>query len=278
MPAVRQRGMSSAPSISGLVQDSSAWASDGTWPAARRVRRVGRGTSWAGQWRRSSARRSPAGRSRRGSGVSPSSSAISVPNVGRPVMKARVPSIGSSTQRSRACGRSRPNSSPRMPCSGKRSASTARIACSALRSAIVTGERSDLGRRRSRRGRMAGPPRRRRRQRPRRQRSGNRCRRIGRDAVRVISPVPPQPGSAVRRLPADVGAGGVPAGAGSIWRLGAGGAPGGCGPGRPAAVHWPAGAAAGAAAGWLLRRRQRRRVGRQGAQIGDHVRPLLAHW
>ena len=65
-----------------------------------------------------------------------------MPNVGRPVMKARVPSIGSSTQRSRESGRSSPNSSPSTPCSGKRSARTARIACSALRSAMVTGERS----------------------------------------------------------------------------------------------------------------------------------------
>ena len=37
-------------------------------------------------------------------GVSPSSSATSVPKIGRPVMKARVPSIGSSTQRNRASG------------------------------------------------------------------------------------------------------------------------------------------------------------------------------
>ena len=52
--------------------------------------------------------------------MAPSSRAISVPNCGRPVMKARVPSTGSSTQRKRAPGRSRPNSSPNMPCSGKR--------------------------------------------------------------------------------------------------------------------------------------------------------------
>jgi hypothetical protein len=45
-------------------------------------------------------------------GVSPSSRPISVPKTGRPVMKARVPSIGSSTQRNRASARSRPNSSP----------------------------------------------------------------------------------------------------------------------------------------------------------------------
>ena len=70
------------------------------------------------------------------------SNAIRVPKVGRPVMKARVPSIGSSTQRIRASGRSRPNSSPSTPCSGNRSVSTARIACSAVRSAMVTGERS----------------------------------------------------------------------------------------------------------------------------------------
>ena len=58
------------------------------------------------------------------------------------MIKALVPSIGSSTQRIAAAGRSRPNSSPRMPCEGNRSASTARIACSAVRSAMVTGDRS----------------------------------------------------------------------------------------------------------------------------------------
>ncbi len=45
-------------------------------------------------------------------------SAISVPKVGRPVTKARVPSSGSSTQTYSAFSRSLPNSSPKMPCSG----------------------------------------------------------------------------------------------------------------------------------------------------------------
>jgi hypothetical protein len=55
-------------------------------------------------------------------------------------MKARVPSIGSSTQRSRASGCSSSYSSPRMPHSGHSRRNTARIAISALRSATVTGE------------------------------------------------------------------------------------------------------------------------------------------
>ena len=142
MPTCRQRG-SSAPSISGLVQESSACASEahGRQPARppngpRKV--VGRPMAPIQRSRVTGWSITPR------IGVSPSSSAISVPKVGRPLTKARVPSIGSSTQRSRASGRSRPNSSPRIPWSGKRSASTARIACSALRSAIVTGERSDL--------------------------------------------------------------------------------------------------------------------------------------
>ena len=59
-------------------------------------------------------------------------------------MKARVPSIGSRTQRSRASGRSRPNSSPSMPHSGQRRFNSARIASSELRSASVTGVWSDF--------------------------------------------------------------------------------------------------------------------------------------
>ena len=45
-------------------------------------------------------------------------SAISVPNSGTPEMKDLVPSIGSSTQVYSASGRTRPNSSPQMPCAG----------------------------------------------------------------------------------------------------------------------------------------------------------------
>jgi hypothetical protein len=55
-------------------------------------------------------------------------------------MNARVPSIGSSTHRNRASGRSTPNSSPTIPHSGQSRPSTARIASSAPRSAIVTGD------------------------------------------------------------------------------------------------------------------------------------------
>ena len=77
-------------------------------------------------------------------GISRSSRAIRVPKVGRPVMNARVPSIGSRTQRSRASGLSSPNSSPIMPKPGKRAARTARNACSAVRSATVTRLRPSL--------------------------------------------------------------------------------------------------------------------------------------
>jgi hypothetical protein len=66
-------------------------------------------------------------------------SAISVPQIGRPVMKARVPSIGSSTQTYSASARSTPCSSPYTPCSGTSLERIARIAASASRSAIVTG-------------------------------------------------------------------------------------------------------------------------------------------
>lgn len=62
-----------------------------------------------------------------------------MPHTGRPEMKERVPSIGSSTQTCSASTRSRPNSSPRMPCSGKRAPSSSRIAASAPLSATVTG-------------------------------------------------------------------------------------------------------------------------------------------
>src|SRR5205807_6811807 len=71
-------------------------------------------------------------------------SAISVPNSGTPLMKDLVPSIGSRTQTNGASSRSRPNSSPMMPCSGKRAAISRRIAVSAARSAAVTGDRSGL--------------------------------------------------------------------------------------------------------------------------------------
>ncbi len=47
---------------------------------------------------------------------------MSVPHIGQPMMKARVPSIGSTTQRRRASGRVDPCSSPINPCSGQRSA------------------------------------------------------------------------------------------------------------------------------------------------------------
>ena len=67
------------------------------------------------------------------------SSAISVPKIGRPVMKALVPSIGSSTQTYSASVRTAPCSSPNTPCSGTCSVSSARMAVSASRSAMVTG-------------------------------------------------------------------------------------------------------------------------------------------
>ena len=44
--------------------------------------------------------------------------AISVPKIGRPVRKALVPSIGSSTHTNSASARSLPSSSPTMPCDG----------------------------------------------------------------------------------------------------------------------------------------------------------------
>ena len=56
---------------------------------------------------------------------------MSVPHIGQPMMKARVPSIGSTTQRSRASGRVDPCSSPTKPCSGQRSATAWAITCSA---------------------------------------------------------------------------------------------------------------------------------------------------
>lgn len=67
---------------------------------------------------------------------------ISVPHTGRPVMKERVPSIGSSTHTRSASSRSEPYSSPRMPWSGKHSPISARIAASAARSATVTGSKA----------------------------------------------------------------------------------------------------------------------------------------
>ena len=88
-------------------------------PLARHMRH---GTSWPAPQRRSSVRRVTGWSITPSIGVSPSSSAISVPKVGRPLTNARVPSIGSSTQRNCASGRSRPNSSPRIPWSGNRSA------------------------------------------------------------------------------------------------------------------------------------------------------------
>ncbi len=89
--------------MSGLVQDSSALASAAqrrvpTRPPSGPRNRVGRPAT--------PTQRSPVtGWSMTPiSGRSPSSSATSEPNIGRPVMKARVPSIGSSTQRSVAAG------------------------------------------------------------------------------------------------------------------------------------------------------------------------------
>ena len=95
-------------------------------------------------------------------GASSCSTAISVVNSGRPVMKARVPSIGSSTQRQRApAGPVSPASSPRIASAGCRAAITARIAASAARSARVTGLRSSLssspGSSTRKNGRIASP-------------------------------------------------------------------------------------------------------------------------
>src|SRR4030081_713041 len=72
------------------------------------------------------------------------SSAISVPQIGKPAMKDLVPSIGSSTQTYSASSRSLPNSSPTMPCWGKLALIRRRITASAARSASVTGSKSWL--------------------------------------------------------------------------------------------------------------------------------------
>src|SRR5436190_5175965 len=71
-------------------------------------------------------------------------SAVNVPNSGTPLMKDFVPSIGSNVHTNSAFPRTRPNSSPMIPCSGKRFSISDRIACSAARSAAVTGVRSAL--------------------------------------------------------------------------------------------------------------------------------------
>ena len=70
---------------------------------------------------------------------SPSFSATSMPQWSCPVMKLRVPSIGSITQVSGERPGSWPCSSPRMPWSGNALAISARITASASRSAAVTG-------------------------------------------------------------------------------------------------------------------------------------------
>ena len=75
-------------------------------------------------------------------GVPRCSSAISVPQIGKPAMKDLVPSIGSSTQTYSASSRSLPNSSPTMPCWGKLALIRRRITASAARSASVTGSKS----------------------------------------------------------------------------------------------------------------------------------------
>ena len=75
-------------------------------------------------------------------GVPLCSSAISVPQIGKPAMKDLVPSIGSSTQTYSASSRSLPNSSPTMPCWGKLALIRRRITASAARSASVTGSKS----------------------------------------------------------------------------------------------------------------------------------------
>src|SRR3984957_6358123 len=60
-------------------------------------------------------------------------------------MKARVPSIGSSTQTNSASARSSPYSSPMKPWSGKRSETSLRMAASAPLSASVTGSKKPSG-------------------------------------------------------------------------------------------------------------------------------------
>lgn len=67
-----------------------------------------------------------------------------MPNDGLPVMKALVPSMGSSTQTCSASARTVPCSSPRMPWSGCSRSIRRRMAASASRSAIVTGLASAL--------------------------------------------------------------------------------------------------------------------------------------
>ena len=59
--------------------------------------------------------------------------AISVPKIGRPAMKLRVPSIGSSTHNRSAPSRALPYSSPIMPSAGRSDSKTLRIAASAAR-------------------------------------------------------------------------------------------------------------------------------------------------
>ena len=77
-------------------------------------------------------------------GTPASSSAISEPHSCRPVMKARVPSTGSSTQRKLFLPAVSPNSSPRMASSGRSRAIRSRMARSAPRSASVTGSKAAL--------------------------------------------------------------------------------------------------------------------------------------
>src|SRR5665213_1219055 len=69
----------------------------------------------------------------------PSCNAINVPQVWRPVMKGRVPSIGSRIQVLPLVPASWPRSSPRMPSVGRSAWISFRIASSAPRSASVTG-------------------------------------------------------------------------------------------------------------------------------------------
>ena len=68
----------------------------------------------------------------------------SMPKIGTPQMKERVPSIGSTIQVNSASAWLLPNSSPKMPWSGKRFSIAARIAFSVSRSAMVTGLSSAL--------------------------------------------------------------------------------------------------------------------------------------
>ncbi len=79
-------------------------------------------------------------------------------------MKPRVPSIGSSTQTYSASGFSVPNSSPRMPWSGKLRLMSWRITASPARSASVTGSKaampaalSSVAKDARKKGRMAWP-------------------------------------------------------------------------------------------------------------------------